>query len=71
MSDESEFDFGEDCLDDNDQGDCDYGYEFCVEPSLRSIGNCFECWLYQEDVGIAEEEEGEKEEIKQQVRNPT
>jgi hypothetical protein len=25
----------------------DFGDE-CVEPSLRNMGNCFECWLFQE-----------------------
>jgi len=30
---------------------CDYDLdsgEGCVEPSLKHIGNCFECWLYQQ-----------------------
>jgi hypothetical protein len=71
MSDESEFDCGEDILETDDSGDCDYGFEFCEDPFLRSIGNCFECRLYQEVCEAEEEERAEKEEIKQQVRNPT
>ena len=28
---------------------CDYDFaDECVEPSLRNMGNCFECWLFQE-----------------------
>ena len=49
MSDESEYDCGEDILEDEDQGDCDYDFgDFCVEPQKRAIGCCFECWLFQE-----------------------
>lgn len=69
MSDESEFDSGEDCLDDGDSSDCDYGLsEWCVDPFLRNIGNCFECDLYLDGLEPIDEE---KEEIEQQVRNPT
>ena len=71
MSDESEFDSGEDCLDDGDQSDCDYGFEFCADPLLRYSGCCFECRLYIEEIEAEEEEQAEKEEIAQQVRNPT
>lgn len=72
MSDESEYDCGEDCLDDGDSSDCDYGFsEFCVDPHLRNLGCCFECWLFQE-VDEADREEAERrEEIEQKVRNPT
>jgi len=41
---------------------CDYGMDTeCVEPSLRNMGNCFECWLYLE--AFSESEKGEKEKI--------
>ena len=47
MSEEGEFDTGEDCLEDDDSADCDYSLtEFCIDPALRSIGSCFECSLY-------------------------
>lgn len=58
MSEEGEYDTGEDVLEDDDQSDCDYGAEFCINPFLRSIGNCFECELYQE---MVEEQEKEHE----------
>ena len=36
-----------------DEPICDYGCaEFCVDPFLRSIGNCFCCWAYIEAVEI-------------------
>ncbi len=61
MSDEGEYDTGEDCLEDSDQADCDYGLtEFCIDPFLRSIGNCFECALYLNSCE-AEDKEREKE----------
>ena len=47
MSDEGEYDTGEDVLEETEE-DCDYGAEFCVEPSLKHMNCCFECWLYQE-----------------------
>ena len=37
---------------------CDYGLdsgEGCVSPDLKHIGNCFECWLYQEELEMQEE----------------
>ncbi len=70
MSEESEFDCGEDILEDGDYSDCDYGFEFCEDPFLRSTGCCFECKLYQEACEAEDEEWEAKEEIKQQVRNP-
>jgi len=28
---------------------CDYDFgDECVEPHLRDMGNCFECWLFME-----------------------
>jgi hypothetical protein len=33
----------------DEEAPCDYGMDTeCVEPSLRNMGNCFECWLYRE-----------------------
>lgn len=58
MSEEGEYDTGEDILEDDQQSDCDYGAEFCIEPQLRAIGNCFECSLYLE---MCEEQEKEAE----------
>jgi len=39
--------------------------EFCINPHLRSIGNCFECELYLEAV-----EEDEKEHKKMKEAKP-
>lgn len=64
MSEESEYYCGEDILEDDDQSDCDYGLtEFCIDPFLRSIGNCFECDLYLESCE-AEDKEVEKAKTK-------
>jgi len=61
MSEEGEYDTGEDVLEDDEESDCDYGLsEFCVEPFLRSIGNCFECSLYL-DACENDDKEREKE----------
>lgn len=39
-------DLGEE--EEEDRG-CDYDFaDECVEPSLRDMGNCFECWLFME-----------------------
>lgn len=27
---------------------CFYGFEFCIDPTLRNMGNCFECELMLE-----------------------
>jgi hypothetical protein len=33
----------------NEESPCDYGVDSeCVEPALRNMGCCFECWLYLE-----------------------
>ena len=41
----------------DEESPCDYGADSpCVEPALRNMGNCFECWLYLEMV-----EESEKD----------
>jgi len=47
-------DYYEDTSDIEEEESCDYGTEFCVEPSLKSVNCCFECWLYQE---MCEEQE--------------
>jgi len=40
---------------------CDYDFaDECVEPSLRNMGNCFECWLFQE-VDASDRKEAKKE----------
>lgn len=34
---------------DEGESPCNYGADTeCVKPALRNMGNCFECWLYQE-----------------------
>ena len=39
----------EDIEPEDEESPCDYGEDSpCVEPALRNMGNCFECWLYQE-----------------------
>jgi len=39
----------EDDLEEQKEAPCDYGADTeCVEPSLRDMGCCFECWLFQE-----------------------
>jgi len=49
----------EDYEGEEEESPCDYGADSpCVEPALRNMGNCFECWLYQE---MAEESEGKRE----------
>jgi len=57
MSDEDYY-TGESEIED-EESPCDYGMDSpCVEPALRNMGNCFECWLYLE---MAEESEGKQE----------
>jgi len=42
----------------DEESPCDYGMDSpCVEPALRNMGNCFECWLYLE---MCEEQETEQ-----------
>jgi len=44
-------DYHEDYEGEEEESPCDYGADSpCVEPALRNMGNCFECWLYQEMV---------------------
>lgn len=71
MSEEGDYYLGEEYADDPEQSDCDYGFEFCEDPFLRSIGNCFECKCYQEACEAEEEEWEDHEVIRQQARNPT
>ena len=59
MSEEGEYDTGEDVLE--EEQDCDYGAEFCVEPALKETNCCFECWLYLEMVEEQEKEQRKKE----------
>jgi hypothetical protein len=48
----------EDYEGEEEESPCDYGMDSpCVEPTLRNMGNCFECWLYQE---MVEESEGKR-----------
>ena len=44
---------------------CDYAFgDECVEPSLRDMGNCFECWLFQEvDASVREQAKESKVEV--------
>ena len=40
---------------DEEERPCDYGFDTpCVEPALRDMGNCFECWLMQEENKLRE-----------------
>ena len=40
-------DYEGDCVE--EEAPCEYGIDSeCVEPRLRNMGNCFECWLYLE-----------------------
>lgn len=51
MSDEDYYEDGEE----EEESTCDYGMDTpCVEPALRNMGNCFECWLYLEMVEESE-----------------
>jgi hypothetical protein len=37
------------CEGEEEDTSCDYDFgDECVEPLLRNMGNCFECWLFQE-----------------------
>jgi hypothetical protein len=46
----------------NEESPCDYGADSpCVEPALRNMGNCFECWLYRE---MCEDQEIESKKMK-------
>jgi hypothetical protein len=71
MSDESEYYCGEGDLEDDDQADCDYGFEFCIDPFLRSVGNCFECKLYQEACELEEKEREEDPRKKGENKEPS
>jgi len=58
MTDEDYYEEGE------EDESCDYGPEFCVEPSLKSLNCCFECWLYLEMCEDQEAEQKKKKEAK-------
>ena len=63
MTQEDDGYYGDDDFeDDNEEAPCDYGADTpCLEPALRNIGCCFECWLYQE---MCEEQEKAQEDKK-------
>jgi hypothetical protein len=52
----------EDYEGEEEESPCDYGADSpCVEPALRNMGNCFECWLYREMCEDQKAEQKKKE----------